>query len=211
MNEEEKLLIIQKYLDEILPDAGCELTYSSDYGFLISVMLSAQCTDKKVNAVTEPFFAKYKSLKEVDNLSIEEIEKRIKPLGLYKNKAKNIKGITHDLITKFDGKVPEDKEKLTSLPGVGNKTANVVRAELFKIPEFPVDTHVERVSKRLGLVNENDDVLKIEKKLQRLFDENKWIKLHHQFIHFGRYYCKAISPKCDECKLRGICKKTPQK
>ena len=207
MTKEEKCIIIEKYLDEILPNPGCELTYNSDYGFLIAVMLSAQCTDKKVNLVTKPFFEKYHSLEEIDALSIEEIENNIKSLGLYKNKAKNLKGIAHELLTRFNGKVPQDKNELMSLPGVGNKTANVVRVELFKIPEFPVDTHVERLAKRFKLADKSDDVLTVENKLKKDFKKENWIKLHHQFIHFGRYYCKAISPKCDGCKLAGICKK----
>ena len=207
MTREEKCIIIEKYLDEILPNPGCELTYNSDYGFLIAVMLSAQCTDKKVNLVTKPFFEKYQSLEEIDALSIKEIENNIKSLGLYKNKAKNLKGIAHELLTRFNGKVPQDKNELMSLPGVGNKTANVVRVELFKIPEFPVDTHVERLAKRFKLADKSDDALTVENKLKKDFKKENWIKLHHQFIHFGRYYCKAISPKCDGCKLAGICTK----
>lgn len=207
MTRKEKCIIIEKYLDEILPNPGCELTYNSDYGFLIAVMLSAQCTDKKVNLVTKPFFEKYQSLEEIDALSIEEIENNVKSLGLYKNKAKNLKGIAHELLTRFNGKVPQDKNELMSLPGVGNKTANVVRVELFKIPEFPVDTHVERLAKRFKLADKSDDVLTVENKLKKDFKKENWIKLHHQFIHFGRYYCKAISPKCDGCKLAGICTK----
>lgn len=207
MTRKEKCIIIEKYLDEILPNPGCELTYNSDYGFLIAVMLSAQCTDKKVNLVTKPFFEKYQSLEEIDALSIKEIEDNIKSLGLYKNKAKNLKGIAHELLTRFNGKVPQDKNELMSLPGVGNKTANVVRVELFKIPEFPVDTHVERLAKRFKLADKSDDVLTVENKLKKDFKKENWIKLHHQFIHFGRYYCKAISPKCEGCKLAGICTK----
>lgn len=207
MTREEKCIIIEKYLDEILPNPGCELTYNSDYGFLIAVMLSAQCTDKKVNLVTKPFFEKYHSLEEIDALSIKEIEDNIRSLGLYKNKAKNLKGIAHELLARFNGKVPQDKNELMSLPGVGNKTANVVRVELFKIPEFPVDTHVERLAKRFKLADKSDDVLTVENKLKKDFKKENWIKLHHQFIHFGRYYCKAISPKCDGCKLAGICTK----
>ena len=207
MTRKEKCIIIEKYLDEILPNPGCELTYNSDYGFLIAVMLSAQCTDKKVNLVTKPFFEKYQSLEEIDALSIKEIENNIKSLGLYKNKAKNLKGIAHELLTRFNGKVPQDKNELMSLPGVGNKTANVVRVELFKIPEFPVDTHVERLAKRFKLADKSDDVLTVENKLKKDFKKENWIKLHHQFIHFGRYYCKAISPKCEGCKLAGICTK----
>lgn len=200
-----KAKIIQNYFNEILPVASCELNYTTDYGFLIAVMLSAQCTDKKVNIVTEKLFNKYKTLEELDKAPLEDIEDFLKPLGLYKNKAKNIKLITHDLIHKFGGKVPSDKNDLMTLKGVGNKTSNVVRIELFKIPEFPVDTHVFRVSKRLGLANETDDVYEVENKLKKLYSSESWILLHHQFIHFGRYYCKAQSPNCKNCKLRGIC------
>lgn len=206
MNLKDKAFIIEKYFDEILPNASCELTYNSDYGFLISVMLSAQCTDKKVNKVTDVLFNKYKTLSELDDASLLDIEEIIKSLGLYKTKAKNVKIIAHELLVNYDGKVPSDKNELMTLPGVGNKTSNVVRVELFKIPEFPVDTHVMRVSKRLGLVLSDDDPLIIENKLKNIFPKEKWILLHHQFIHFGRYYCKAISPKCKDCKLVGICK-----
>lgn len=206
MNLKDKTFIIEKYFDEILPNASCELTYNSDYGFLISVMLSAQCTDKKVNKVTDVLFNKYKTLSELDDASLLDIEEIIKSLGLYKTKAKNVKIIAHELLVNYDGKVPSDKNVLMTLPGVGNKTSNVVRVELFKIPEFPVDTHVMRVSKRLGLVLSDDDPLIIENKLKNIFPKEKWILLHHQFIHFGRYYCKAISPKCKDCKLVGICK-----
>lgn len=201
----DKTKIIREYFDELLPSASCELNYNSDYGFLLAVMLSAQCTDKKVNIVTEKLFSKYKTLSELNDASLEEIEEFLKPLGLFKNKAKNLKEITNDLLNKFNGVVPSSKEDLMSLKGVGNKTSNVVRIELFKIPEFPVDTHVFRVSKRLGLAAEEDDVYEVESKLKEIFPSDSWILLHHQFIHFGRYYCKAKSPSCLNCKLRGIC------
>lgn len=206
IQNKDKVKLIKTYFDEILPEAGCELTYNSDYGFLIAVMLSAQCTDKKVNLVTKPLFEKYDSLEKLDRASLEDIENEIKSLGLYKNKAKNIKETVHILLTKYNGTVPSDKNELMNLPGVGNKTANVVRVELFKEQELPVDTHVFRVSKRLGLINESDDVLKCEEKLRKIFKGYDYILLHHQFIHFGRYFCKAISPKCESCKLKGICK-----
>ena len=201
----DKMKIIREYFDELLPSASCELNYNSDYGFLLAVMLSAQCTDKKVNIVTEKLFSKYKTLSELNDAPLEEIEEFLKPLGLFKNKAKNLKEITNDLLNKFNGVVPSSKEDLMSLKGVGNKTSNVVRIELFKIPEFPVDTHVFRVSKRLGLAAEEDDVYEVESKLKEIFPSDSWILLHHQFIHFGRYYCKAKSPSCLNCKLRGIC------
>lgn len=199
--------LIKEYFDEILPNAGCELNYTTDYSFLIAVMLSAQTTDKKVNKVTEILFRKYKTLEELSNANYDDVYNIVLPLGLAKKKAQNVINISKILLTKYNGHVPINKFELTSLPGVGNKTANVVHVELFKIPEFPVDTHVLRVSKRLGLVNEDDNVKEVEEKLKKIFLEKDYIKLHHQFIHFGRYYCKAINPKCQDCKLKEICQK----
>ena len=207
MTLSEKAKLIKEYFDELLPNAKCELNYTTDYSFLIAVMLSAQTTDKKVNKVTEILFNKYKNLESLKNAKYEDIYEIIKPLGLAKNKTKNVIEIAKELDEKFSGKVPINKVELMSLPGVGNKTANVVHIELFKIPEFPVDTHVERVSKRLGLCNENDSVTKIEETLKKIFLEKDYIKLHHQFIHFGRYFCKAKNPICENCKLASICKK----
>ncbi len=200
------IAIICEYLDELLPNVGCELIYSNDYELLLAVMLSAQTTDKAVNGVTSILFSKYKTLNELDNASFEEVEAIIHPLGLSKNKAKNLKAIVHELLIKFNGVVPNNRIDLMSLPGVGHKTAGVVLAEYFKKPEFPVDTHVARISKRLKLAKENDEPIEIENKLKKAFPETSWIKLHHQFIHFGRYYCLAKSPKCKSCKLVGICK-----
>ena len=197
--------IIEDYFNELLPDAKCELIYNKDYEFLIAVMLSAQCTDKKVNSVTPILFIKYPTIDSLKNANINDIENIIKPLGLFKNKAKNIIEIANLLADEFNYILPSNKEDLIKFPGVGNKTANVVRAEIFKIPEFPVDTHVKRVSLRLDLTK-SEDVDTIEKDLKRIFKKENWIKLHHQFIHFGRYYCKAINPNCKNCKLTKICK-----
>ena len=159
-----------------------------------------------MNKVTDVLFSKYQSLDELNKASLEDIGEIIKSIGLYQNKAKNLKRIVSDLITRFNYKVPESKEDLMTLPGVGNKTAGVIRAELFKIPELPVDTHVERVSKRLNLVKRCDTPIEIEGKLKKLFKKERWIKTHHQLIHFGRYFCKAKGPNCKECKLTSICK-----
>ncbi len=205
MTLQNKAKIIENYFNEILPNACCELNYTKDYGFLIAVMLSAQCTDKKVNGVTSVLFKKFDTLEKLEQASIIELEDILKPLGLYKAKAKHVKQIAHDLIYKFNKKVPTSKKDLMTLSGVGNKTSNVVRIELFKIPEFPVDTHVFRVSKRLDLIEGNANVLDCENTLKSIFPKEHWILLHHQFIHFGRYYCKAINPKCDNCKLKGFC------
>ena len=207
MIKQNKFNLIYNYLYTLFPDAKCELNYNQDYEFLIAVMLSAQTTDKAVNKVTAILFNKYKDLKSLQKASVLEIESIIKAIGLYKNKAKNFKEIVDILIEKFDSKVPQDKNALITLPGVGIKTAGVVRAELFNIPEFPVDTHVARVSKRLGLVKEEDDVSIIERKLKKITPLQTQIKAHHLFIHFGRYFCTAKKPNCQNCKLKDICKK----
>lgn len=193
------------YLDELFPDAKCELFYTKDYELVIAVMLSAQTTDKSVNAVTKVLFNKYQSLDALNEASLEDIEEIIKQIGLYKNKAKNLKGIVKDLIERFNYQVPSDKELLMTLPGVGNKTAGVIRAEIFKIPDLPVDTHILRISKRLNLAKKDDEPIDVERKLKRLIPEERWIKSHHQLIHFGRYFCTARSPMCEKCKISGMC------
>lgn len=193
------------YLDEILPTAKCELLYSKDYELVIAVMLSAQTTDKSVNAVTPILFKKYPSLDSLYNAPLEDIEEIIKPIGLYKNKAKNLKGIVKDLVGRFNSVVPSDKVQLMTLPGVGNKTAGVIRAEIFQIPDLPVDTHILRISKRLNLAKKDDEPIDVERKLKKIIPEERWIKSHHQLIHFGRYYCMARSPKCQNCKISDMC------
>ena len=193
------------YLDEILPTAKCELLYSKDYELVIAVMLSAQTTDKSVNAVTPILFKKYPTLDALYDAPLEDIEEIIKPIGLYKNKAKNLKGIVKDLKERFNGVVPSDKEQLMTLPGVGNKTAGVIRAEIFQIPDLPVDTHILRISKRLNLAKKDDEPIDVERKLKKIIPEERWIKSHHQLIHFGRYYCIARSPKCENCKISDMC------
>ena len=198
---------ILSYLDELFPHASCELFYTKDYELVIAVMLSAQTTDKSVNNVTRVLFNKYQSLDELNSAPIEDIEEIIKQIGLYKNKAKNLKGIIKDLIERFNYQVPSDKDLLQTLPGVGNKTAGVIRAEIFKIPDLPVDTHVSRIAKRLGLAKKDDEPIAVERKLKRLIPEDRWIKSHHQFIHFGRYFCTARNPRCAECKIKDYCRK----
>ena len=206
MINKERMEIISNYVDSLFPDAKCELFYTKDYELVIAVMLSAQTTDKAVNATTYKLFNDFPSLEALENAPIEEIEKRIQSLGLYKNKAKNIKGIVHKIITDFDGKLPSDKDLLQTLPGIGNKSAGVIRIEVFKIPDLPVDTHIIRITNRLGIANEKDEPIDIERKLKKLIPESRWIKTHHQLIHFGRYFCTARSPKCEECVLRKYCK-----
>ena len=202
----EKAIFIKEYLDEILPDAKCALNYSKDYELVIAVMLSAQTTDKAVNNVTVDLFNKYKSINEFANANLFDIEQCIQRLGMYKVKAKNIIGIAKNLVEKHNGKVPCEKELLTQLPGVGVKTANVVRAELFNIPEIAVDTHILRITKRLNLASEKDGPLEVENTLRGKFKVEHYIKLHHQLIWFGRTVCKAKNPDCDVCKLKKYCK-----
>ena len=195
------------YLDEIIVDPKCELNYNKDYELLIAVMLSAQTTDKRVNEVTSVLFNKYKNLKELSNANVEDIIDIIRSIGTFNKKASNVIEIAKSLLDNYDGVVPNNRAYLESLPGVGRKTTNVVLSELFNEPYIAVDTHIKRVSYRLGLSKENDDVLVVEKKLTKLFKEYNARKIHHQLLLFGRYYCKAIKPECSNCKLKNICKK----
>lgn len=205
MTKTNKIEIIQNYLDELLPNVGCELNYTKDYELVIAVMLSAQTTDAAVNNVTAVLFNRYPTLVSLAKAKIEDIEEIIKPIGLYKNKAKNLLNIAYILLNDYKGIVPSDKDELQKLPGVGNKTAGVIRAEIFKIPDLPVDTHILRITKRLGLADEKDGPYETEMKLKKLIDESRWIKTHHQLIHFGRYHCLARNPKCQNCKISEIC------
>ena len=193
------------YLEEMFPSARCELFYSKDYELVIAVMLSAQTTDKSVNAVTPILFSKYPSLEDLNNAPLTDIEEILKPIGLYKNKAKNLKGIVKDLMERFNGNVPSNKDELMTLPGVGNKTAGVIRAEIFQIPDLPVDTHILRISKRLNIAKKEDEPIDVERKLKKLIPEERWIKSHHQLIHFGRYFCTARNPQCENCKISDMC------
>lgn len=198
---------IFSYLDELYPDAHCELNYSKDYELLIAVMLSAQSTDKAVNKVTAILFDRYKSVKELSKAKLSDVESIISSIGMFKVKAKNVIGIAQGLVEKHGGKVPHDKEKLTALPGVGNKTANCVLAELFNEPYLALDTHMQRFAKRMGIAKEKDSLEKMEKNYLKFIPENRLIKTNHQIIWFGRYKCKAISPICEDCKLKEFCKK----
>ena len=204
MNKNKDIL---DYLNEVVPNPVCELNYNKDYELLIAVMLSAQTKDARVNKVTKVLFSKYDSLEKLKNASIKDIENIIKELGNYHKKAEGVINIAKILDEKYDGKVVNNREILESLPMVGRKTTNVVLSELFNEPTIAVDTHVERVSKRLGLVKKDDDVIKIEEKLKRKFDKNIWSKLHKQLVLFGRYHCTSRNPSCDNCKLQIYCKK----
>lgn len=196
---------IDLYLDELFPNPECELNYSNDYELLIAIVLSAQSTDKRVNTVTPIIFSKYNSLKALKKAHLKDLESIIRPVGSFRRKASYIKNIATILDETYNGVVPKDREVLTTLPGVGRKTANVFLSEFYNIPCIAVDTHVERVSKRLKIASKNDNVLKIEKKLEKYFEKEDWAKRHLQLVLFGRYFCKAIKPMCSTCKLKEIC------
>ncbi len=196
---------IVSYLDKLFPNPKSELNFSNDYELLIAVMLSAQSTDKRVNIITKELFKKYPDLKSLKEAPVDDLENVIKTVGTYHKKALNIKGIASAL--EPIGYVPNDREFLESLPGVGRKTTNVVLGIIYSEECIAVDTHVARVSKRLGFANETDDVLLIEKKLTKMFKDYPLLKTHHQLLLFGRYYCKAIKPECDNCELKNICKR----
>ena len=189
--------IIEK-LDLVIPNPICELNYNKDYELLIATVLSAQSTDKRVNEVTDILFKKY-DLDKLAKADLKDIELIIKPVGTFKRKALYIKEIANRLIKECKGIVPNDSIYLEQLPGVGRKTTNVVLSNLYNIPAFAVDTHVSRVSKRLNIANNEDDVLTIENKLMRFFPKDKWSRLHHQFVLFGRYICKSKNPNCLNC------------
>ena len=191
------------YLDELFPDAKCELNYNKDYELLIAAMLSAQTTDKRVNEVTKVLFDVYPDLKSLSLAELENVEKILKPLGTHRVKAKNVIAIAKELMKKG---ISNDREYLESLPGVGRKTTNVVLSELYNEPTLAVDTHINRVAKRLGLAKQSDDVLEVERKLFKLIPKDNVVHIHHQLIFFGRYHCKAIKPNCLNCKLANNCK-----
>lgn len=197
--------LISKTLDEMFPDAHCELDHRNSFELLIAVVLSAQTTDQRVNTVTPVLFEKYPDAFLLSKANQSDVEEIIKPIGLYRNKAKNIISLAAKLVEDFNGVVPSDRDCLESLPGVGRKTCNVILSNCFDTPAFAVDTHVSRVSKRLKIARKNDDVNVIEKKLMKAFPESEWGRRHHQFIFFGRYHCKAAKPNCDNCPLKDIC------
>lgn len=196
---------IEKYLDELYPNPRCELNYTKDYELLLATMLSAQTTDKRVNMVTEILFKRYKTLDELSKADIKEVQEIIKPIGTFRKKSSNLIEIAKRLVEDYQGKMPNNRKYLETLPGVGRKTTNVVLSNIYNVPCIAVDTHVSRVSKRLKLAKTKDEPLKIEQKLTRKFTKKNLGKLHHQLVLFGRYYCTARNPKCDTCKLKEIC------
>ncbi len=199
-------IILQRLIDRY-PEADCTLTHQSPLEMLIATVLSAQCTDKRVNIVTESLFKKYKRPIDYLAVSLEELEQDIKSTGFYHNKAKNIRLLCERLIEKYDSQVPSEMDQLVELPGVGRKTANVVLGNAFgKVSGFVVDTHVGRLSRRMGLTNENDPV-KVERDLVKLFPKEEWINTSHRLIFLGREICSARKPDCEHCFLADVCKK----
>ena len=188
------------------PDAGCELDYGTTFQLLVSVVLSAQTTDVSVNKVTPALFAKAPDAFAMAKLSEEEIGDFIRRIGMWKQKSANVKKLAGIIAEEYNGEVPGDFDKLTALPGVGRKTANVVLAEAFGAQKIAVDTHVFRLANRIGFTQE-DDVLATEKGLMKAFPEDSWTKMHHCLIWHGRRVCSARKPACEGCCLDGLCKK----
>ncbi|PEI67397.1 endonuclease III [Bacillus wiedmannii] len=191
---------------DMYPEAHCELIHDNPFELVIAVALSAQCTDALVNKVTKNLFQKYKTPEDYLSVSLEELQQDIRSIGLFRNKAKNIQKLCQMLLDDYNGKVPEDHDELTKLPGVGRKTANVVVSVAFGIPAIAVDTHVERVSKRLAICRWKDSVLEVEKTLMKKVPMDEWGVTHHRMIFFGRYHCKAQRPQCEECRLLEVCR-----
>ncbi|KOY80835.1 endonuclease III [Lysinibacillus macroides] len=193
-------------MDRMFPNAHCELVHENAFELTIATLLSAQCTDVLVNKVTKTLFQKYKTPEDYLAVPLEELQQDIRSIGLYRNKAKNIQALCRRLLDEYHGEIPATREELVTLPGVGRKTANVVLSVAFDIPALAVDTHVERVSKRLGLCRWKDSVLEVEETIMKKTPMVAWSKTHHQLIFFGRYHCKAQNPGCHVCPLLNDCR-----
>ncbi|MGE6657458.1 endonuclease III [Bacillus altitudinis] len=193
-------------IGDMFPEAECELVHSNPFELVIAVALSAQCTDVLVNKVTKHLFQKYKTPEDYLSVPLEELQQDIRSIGLYRNKAKNIQKLSQMLIEDYGGEVPRNRDELIKLPGVGRKTANVVVSVAFGIPAIAVDTHVERVSKRLGICRWKDSVLEVEQTLMKKVPKEDWSVTHHRLIFFGRYHCKAQRPQCESCPLLDMCR-----
>lgn len=205
LNKSQTRYCLEK-MKEIFPDAHCELNHANPFELVIAVALSAQCTDVLVNKVTSSLFQKYKTPEDYLQVSLEELQQDIRSIGLFRNKAKNIQKLCHMLLADYGGVVPSDRDELTKLPGVGRKTANVVVSVAYNVPAIAVDTHVERVSKRLAICRWKDSVLQVEETLMRKIPMEEWSSAHHTMIFFGRYHCKSQNPQCASCPLNDICR-----
>lgn len=197
--------IILDLLQNMHPDAGCELHYNSPFELLIAVILSAQCTDKRVNIITDNMFKTLNKPEDFAYLTVEELKPYIFSCGFYNNKGKSIIAMSKEIIEKYNGEVPRDFDKLTTLAGVGRKTASVIMAVAYNESAMPVDTHVNRVSLRLGL-SKGKNVVQVEEDLKRLLPKESWNDFHHRMIFHGRYICKSRNPSCDICLLKEKCK-----
>lgn len=198
---------IYEELLKMFPEAHCELNFSTVYQLAVAVMLSAQTTDVSVNRVTGTLFEKYPDAEAMSKAEQKDVEEIIKSIGLYRNKAANVISMSRKLQEEFSGVIPDDMDKLTSLPGIGRKSANVILSEGYKHPAIAVDTHVHRVSARLGLAKETDTPDQTEMKLRRKFPKENWSKLHHLMIFFGRYKCHSRNPECEDCPFRENCRR----
>jgi len=198
--------IIYQEISKLFPMARCELNYRADYELLIAIMLSAQTTDQAVNKVTETLFDKYHSIQDFADAEISDLEEDIRRIGLFRNKSKNVKTMAEIIVNQYNNVIPNTQKELEQLPGVGRKTANVFLAEFYHVPRIAVDTHVSRVSIRLGFAKHGASPKVIETKLMKLYDKSLWIDLHHKMIFFGRYHCKAKKPKCKGCPILKYCK-----
>ncbi len=201
-----KSKLIREYLDELFPNPKCELNYNNDYELLIAICLSAQTTDKRVNEVTKVLFEKYPKLEDIKNADVKDLEQIIRPLGSFHKKSCYVKELSTIIVDKYSSVVPTARTDLESLPGVGRKTVNVFLGEFYNYPAIAVDTHVERVSKRLRIAKKDSNVKEVEEKLMKFYPKKEWAKRHLQMVLFGRYYCKAIKPSCENCKLKEYCK-----
>jgi endonuclease-3 len=204
MAKRKKVEEIIKIFDNLYPDAACTLKYKDPLQLLISTQLSAQCTDARVNIVTRELFQKYRKAEDFANADIHELEQAIKSTGFYRNKARNIKKCCRDIVEKFGGNIPDNLEDMLTLPGVGRKTANLVLGDVFGIPGIVVDTHAKRLSRRIGLT-ENEDPKKIEFDLMKVVPKSEWGKFCHQLVYHGRAVCNARKPKCDQCMISSFC------
>ena len=204
--DQKKAVKIIKKLKEMYPDATCSLDFTTPFQMLVAVCLSAQCTDERVNKTTPAIFAKYPTVYDFNNMDIKVLEELIHPCGFYKNKAKNLKAASKIIVEKFNGEVPDNMEDLTSIPGVGRKSANVIMLEAFHNPQgIAVDTHAKRISNRLGFSDESDP-LKIEQDLLKVIPKEYYYDVNHLLVWHGRNTCMARNPKCEECALKDLCK-----
>lgn len=207
----EKAIDILEKIAVLFPEAHCELVHSSAFELAVAVILSAQATDVSVNKISPALFARFPTAFEMAQAAIPEIESYIRSIGLYRNKAKSLSALAKTLVEQYDGEIPNTFEQMIELPGIGRKSANVLLSVWFDIPAFAVDTHVERISKRLQFSKQDDSVLEVEKKMCKAIPKELWNRAHHYFIFFGRYLCKAQRPECERCPLQEYCAYFKQK